>query len=193
MLVRLQQHSAFASLRWLRDHCKSPHVYDAKTNSRLAPVPLSSHDWRARDVAVDMAGTSLRITWADGRSSTYSAQWLAQTLLPKHTQPASQLKQSDFLDQPAVVWQGQSLLPASSSMSMSHGSFPTVTNSDLALPSGFLAACSHLHRFGFVFVDELHASENATRTMIERFGVLRNSMFGAFWTFEANCAMDDLA
>lgn len=189
VLVRLQQRSAFASLRWLRDHCKSPAVYDVKTNSRLAPVPLSSHDWQARDVAVDHGGASLHITWSDGRRSSYSALWLAATLLPK--QPASQLEQSNFMDQAPVVWEGQPLLPAASSMPRS--SFPTVSNRDLALPSGFLAACSHLHRFGFVFVDELPASESATRTMIERFGVLRNSMFGAFWTFEANCAMDDLA
>jgi hypothetical protein len=56
-----------------------------------------------------------------------------------------------------------------------------------------LRACSYLHRFGAVFVDELEANESATRAMIERFGVLRNSMFGSFWTFEANGAMDDLA
>ena len=76
---------------------------------------------------------------------------------------------------------------------MSQSCFPTVSNGDLALPAGILAACSHLHHFGFVFVDKLEASESATRAMIERFGVLRNSMFGAFWTFEANGAMDDLA
>jgi hypothetical protein len=76
---------------------------------------------------------------------------------------------------------------------LSEENFPTVSNSTLARPSGLLRACSHLHRFGAVFIDELEASEDATRIMIERFGVLRNSMFGSFWTFEANGAMEDLA
>jgi hypothetical protein len=76
---------------------------------------------------------------------------------------------------------------------MSEASLPTVSNPALASPAGILLACSHLHRFGVVFIDDLEASESATRTMIERFGVLRSSMFGAFWTFQADSAMDDLA
>jgi hypothetical protein len=76
---------------------------------------------------------------------------------------------------------------------MSEGNLPTVSNNALARPSGILRACSFLHRFGVVFIDDLEASEIATRSMIERFGVLRNSMFGSFWAFQADSAMDDLA
>lgn len=76
---------------------------------------------------------------------------------------------------------------------MSEGNLPTVSNNALARPSGILGACSFLHRFGVVFIDDLEASEIATRSMIERFGVLRNSMFGSFWAFQADSAMDDLA
>jgi hypothetical protein len=189
VVVCRSQHTAFVPLRWLRDHCTSPHAYDAKTNSRLSPIPLSAHDWAARDIAVDSDGAHLRITWRDGRKSTYSAGWLAATVLPKTH--SSQLSPVDFLKESPILWEGQPLLSAVASMS--EANLPTVSNRALALPAGILRACSHLHRFGVVFIDDLEASESATRAMIERFGVLRNSMFGAFWTFQADSAMDDLA
>ena len=187
--VCCNQQSAFVPMRWLRDHCTSPAVYDAKTNSRLSPIPLSADEWAPHDIALDSAGACLRITWRDGRKSSFAADWLAATVLPQ--QFRSRIAPSDFLKDPPVLWEGKPL--SSTAALLSEENLPTVSSSALAHPSGLLRACSHLHRFGVVFVDELEASEIATRTMIERFGVLRNSMFGAFWTFEANGAMDDLA
>ena len=180
-------HTAFVPLLWLRDHCTSPAVFDAKTNSRLAPVPLAADDWVARDMAID--GAWLRVTWRDGRKSSYSADWLAATVLPQVR--STPLVSGDFLKERPVIWEGQPL--DSAVARMCEGNLPTVSDTALARPAGMLRACSYLHRFGAVFVDELEANESATRAMIERFGVLRNSMFGSFWTFEANGAMDDLA
>jgi hypothetical protein len=188
--VHRHDQTAFVPLRWLRDHCTSPAVYDAKTNSRLSPIPLSVDEWVPVDIAVDSLDASLCITWRDGRRSSFSADWLAATVLPP--QHASHVAPDDFLNERPVPWEGKT--PSRSSVaSFSEENFPTVPNSALARPAGVLRACSYLHRFGAVFIDELEASEAATRAMIERFGVLRNSMFGSFWTFEANGAMDDLA
>jgi hypothetical protein len=187
--VRREQHSAFVPLRWLRDHCTSPAAFDSKTNSRLSLIPLSPDDWTTRDMSVDVDGACLRITWRDGRNSTYSADWLAATVLPDMRN--LQLAPGDFLKELPTVWEGRPLL--SGVASMSEENFPTVSNNALAHSVGVLRACSHLHRFGAVFIDDLEANETCTRAMIERFGVLRNSMFGDFWTFEANNAMDDLA
>jgi hypothetical protein len=184
-------HTAFVPLLWLRDHCTSPAVFDAKTNSRLAPVPLTADDWVARDIAVErnIDGQWLRVAWRDGRKSSYSADWLAATVLPP--MQCTPAVCGDFLKELPVIWEAQPL--QSSVARMSEGNLPSVSNTALAHPAGMLRACSYLHRFGALFVDELEASESGTRAMIERFGVLRNSMFGSFWTFEANGAMHDLA
>lgn len=186
--VRHGQRDAFVPLRWLRDHCTAPVAYDAKSNSRLSLVPLSADEWAARDMQVDDDSACLRITWRDGRKSTYSADWLAATVLPKMP---SKCVPDNFFTEPPVIWESRPLHSAVACMS--EGNLPTVSNNALARPSGILRACSFLHRFGVVFIDDLEASEIATRSMIERFGVLRNSMFGSFWAFQADSAMDDLA
>jgi hypothetical protein len=188
--VSRDEQTTFVPLRWLRDHCTCAAVYDAKTNSRLCPIPLFANDWVPRDIIVDSLSASFRITWRDGRKSTFSADWLADTVLP--AQHGSRVAPDDFLKELPVSWEGK-ISSHSSVTCLSEENFPCVSNIALARPAGVLRACSFLHRFGAVFINELEASEVATRTMIERFGVLRNSMFGSFWTFEANGAMDDLA
>jgi hypothetical protein len=187
--VRLKDRTTFVPLQWLRDHCTSSAVYDAKTNSRLSPVPLCAEEWQVRKITVDPDGTFLRVIWSDGRKSSYNVSWLAATVLPKKhiAAPAPH----DFLNAPPQKWEGRPVNPEI--FCMSECSLPTVSNAILELPSGFMRACAYLHRFGVVFIDQLEASESATRAMIEHFGVLRNTLFGSFWTFEANGAMDDLA
>jgi hypothetical protein len=82
----------------------------------------------------------------------------------------------DFLKELPVIWEAQPL--QSSVARMSEGNLPSVSNTALAHPAGMLRACSYLHSFGALFVDELEASESGTRAMIERFGVLRKLDLG---------------
>lgn len=149
--------------RWLRDHGEDAASLDPTTGQRLVDTFALATDLHSRNVRRD--GPDLVIEWHDDTPTT--------------TISLRTLVRVSGVDVP--IDERHAWTRASEPAPPPRASLPDLEASDHAL----LAALDALHRRGFVLVSGMRDDPACTHSLVDRFGGVRNSVFGEIWTVEA--------
>jgi trimethyllysine dioxygenase len=158
---------------WLRDHAHDPETLHPVTQQRqlfTARVPKG-----LRGNSVEVTEDRLQITWDVLEPvSQLPLDFLVQHRLPRAPRAA--------VDVPVTLWNA--------------GSVTTPTVSYAAVMEGDVGVREWLRRtlqYGFCVVDGTPATAEATEALLRRVGYIRDTIFGAFWSFAADMAKADTA
>lgn len=160
------------SFFWLRDHCQHPESLNPETLQRtvetfsLPTIPPVS------DVQLIHDNRSLQIDWKNENFlSEYTSEFLHQFGVPVELKPVYSLWNNGL----------QHNIP--------DFHFPDVIKDDDAL----LAMLEAFLTYGLVTFSGMVSNLQATRTLLERVGYIRNSIFGELWDFSNNQKHSDSA
>ena len=147
---------------------------DAVTReATIDPAALPNHDHLV-DVAVDPAG-HLRLSWADGSTSTVDSGWLRCVADARH------LPRASVGDR--VLWTAEQL-----------GSVPTFSAPDVMTRDADLADwLTALATFGAARLSDAPTDDGAAAAIAARIGPIRGSNFGGVFTVEAAAQPDSTA
>ncbi|CAI4220772.1 unnamed protein product [Auanema sp. JU1783] len=147
-------------LVWLRDHCKSDKCYEWSTNQRKSnSVDLFEKSKLVEDGnPIEVQEKSLKVFWRDGHHSEYSAERLLDEIVKK-TQLQSSIE----------AWDNTlktSLPRLNYSTNFSFKNFGNL-----------------FVKYGFVIVDGVEKTAEATEKFCRELGPIQNTFFGDFWVF----------
>ena len=162
---------------WLRDNCQCPQCYSPIQNQRHThPLHLSS---ALQPVSISQSSTdlSLSIRWPDGHQSCYSAEWLLQHTYDGSTEESRSVKvpfTKDVRGKP-LLWgkEVESHLP--------RVTYQSILDSD----EGFLEWSSLVDIYGFCFVDETPLDLESMQALVNRIGLVRNTLWGSYYVLGA--------
>ncbi len=156
---------------WLRDHGEDEGSLDAETLQRKVDTFSIARDLRGVAAEIAEDGERVRIDWSDDSApSDLSAGMLASVsgLAPVLSDAGAGLQRK--------LW-------ASGSMP---DPLPSVGfDALMADQNGLRQWLENIHEFGFSLVEDVPSSEDATRTLAERMGYIRETIFGGLWTLSA--------
>lgn len=161
---------------WLRDHCRCPACFHALTKQRLVDTFEIPKD--IKPLRVDSKPNGLEITWpaAQPHISTYPWSWL------RHNSYDPVMRQKDSSDE-KILW-GSKIVQAP----------PTVAHQEvMGSDQGLFKWLSNIERFGFSFVTGVPPTPEATESLSERIGLIRETQYGKFWDFTSDLAKGDTA
>ena len=168
--VTLAHLNASFPFLWLRDACQCPKCVHPSTLQKLHRLPDVASDIRPMHDGLNLKDDGVHIRWTDGHETFHSFSFLERYSSPS--------KRSSFhRDTPSQPWNKATL-------TSSPGLF--VRYSDLATPSGLLAAIDQLTRFGLLFVTGVPTERTddatcETRKLATLFSELRSTFYGDLW------------
>ncbi|MGO2131890.1 MAG: 2-trimethylaminoethylphosphonate dioxygenase [Halomonas sp.] len=135
---------------WLREHSPASDTLDPLTGQRLIEAAELPLDLRIAQAKAD--GKQLSVQFSDGHQAVFDLDALLQASSVKAEKPLwdASLKQTPQAD----------------------------FNAALSDDSALLGMLDGLHRYGFVLVSNVPASEDGMQTLIERVGPLRRTNWG---------------
>ncbi|MET4805507.1 trimethyllysine dioxygenase [Limibacillus sp. MBR-115] len=167
--------TAFPAL-WLRDHCGCPDCLHPETHQRLVDTFSLPDDLMPQDPQVADNGRALILTWSPERhSSRYEADLLRR--LADGKEPTDPVAKT-LWDAATLAEEGLGEVPAEGFLS----------DDDL-----LAEALTKLDRRGFLFVEGLDPTPEATQAVARRISYIRETIFGGFWDFTANMEHKDTA
>jgi len=160
---------------WLRDHCHGAHSLHPQTLQRQVDTFAIPTDIAVERLEIADAGSTLRIVWRqEGGTSTLPASFLWD--IGEHGgRPKAPARQ---------LWSRQSL----------SADLPTVSHAQIMSgDAGLLRWLALVEEYGFALAADVPPTLEATRTLVERIGYVRETIFGGMWDFTANLAFKDTA
>jgi trimethyllysine dioxygenase len=161
---------------WLRDHSHDPGTINVSTMQRSLFTASLDLDMKPKDVTV--TDSELVISWDSASSPTPSKlplSFLLQYRVPTTPKPRITL--------PKTLWTATTLGPT-----------PSIPHSEIiASDAGVIKWLQLVARFGFAIATGTPATPEATEALIRKIAYIRDSIFGAFWTFTADASKADTA
>lgn len=156
--------------RWLRDSCQCPACVHPSTRQKLHRTSDIGFDIIPATDGVKFTDKGLDVEWATGHKSFYGTQFLN-----RHSSP-TQLSHS-HRDVSPISWDLSAISEA--------GDLFLIYES-LQSPSGLLSAITQLSQYGLLFLTGVPANETShhsceVRTLAQRFGEIRTTMYGDIW------------
>ncbi|KAF7558054.1 hypothetical protein G7046_g5911 [Stylonectria norvegica] len=169
-------HKRSFSAVWLRDNCQCAQCVNQDTRQRnfdtfelpsdLAPVDYVS------------AEDSLTVLWNDGHYSKHPMNYLERYFLSK-TAPKPEI------DDPFEFWDSTI---SSSPPEVAFNDVMSKTNR-----AGIASLTKNIRIYGFSFVVDTPPTPEATQTLLEHIGPIRNTHYGGFYDFTPDLALADTA
>ena len=154
---------------WLRDSCVCPQCFHPQTNQRLFDTLQLPLDVKPKRVSLTDEGLSVH--WQDGHESVYPTKWLKQNSYEHKGLVASTEREAK-----RVIWGKEIALDP-----------PCVEYSAVMEDDGaVLEWLKNIEKFGFCFVEQTPLEPEMSKRLLERVGVIRDTFYGAFWTFTAD-------
>lgn len=155
---------------WLRDSCQCPACVHPSTRQKLHRTSDINVDIKPAADGVKFTDKGLEVEWATGHKSFYTTQFL-----DRHSSP-TKLSQS-HKDVSAIPWDLSSIRKARDLF---------LPYKSLQSPSGLLSAITQLSQYGLLFLTGVPSSETShqgceLRTLAQRFGEIRSTMYGELW------------
>lgn len=154
---------------WLRDHGQDPASLDPQTLQRRVDTFAIAEDIRASSASILAGGRELEVRWPDGgEASRFNATFLASMAAPP---PAP----------PRRLWSARQPLPDEAPVAY-----------DEIEDGGGLSRClERLQRDGFVVIAGAPTDEASARQLFNRFGYIRETIFGGLWSLSAEITEHD--
>ena len=167
----LELNGRFFSWLWLRDHSQDFPAYHQGARQRL--VETSALD-EVPSAEVTIEGERIALTWADGATAGYTAEYLEAVGEPQIVYPTRH-----FVAEPwEAVGADQRTLRVE---------FDDFVHSDASL----YCVLEALGTVGFAFVGSVPLHRDATRHVFERIGYVRKTLFGELWNLRSDGEFDD--
>ena len=160
---------------WLRENAHDEatlHPVTLQRNIHTASIP--------RDIAaisVESAGENLAITWNDGDESTIPVAFLAEFRVPD--EPSVTVS----LGIEPILWNAETIQQTPSTP------YDDIMNTD----EGMIDWLTKVLQYGFALAVGVPATTEATKELLEKAAYIRQSIFGGFWSFEADMSKADTA
>jgi trimethyllysine dioxygenase len=164
----------FAPL-WLRDHCHSKESLHPDTLQRQVDTFTIPADIAPAQLEIGEGGRTLRIVWQhDGSASVLPAEFLWNIAQDDGRTRAPPLR----------LWDRASM----------SGNFPTMDHEEIMSgEEGLLRWLSLTEEYGFALASGVPPTIEATKTLVNKIGYVRETIFGGMWDFTANLAFKDTA
>ncbi|MEJ2256879.1 MAG: TauD/TfdA family dioxygenase [Woeseiaceae bacterium] len=160
------------SFFWLRDHCQHPESLNPETLQRTVETFALPSVPPVSDVRLIDDNRSLQIDWRNENFlSEYTSEFLHQFGVPVKLEPVYSLWNNALQD------------------TIPDFQFTEVVEDDDALQAMLEAFLS----YGLVTFSGMDSNLEATRTLLERVGYIRQSIFGGLWDFSNNQKHSDSA
>ncbi|THH29867.1 hypothetical protein EUX98_g4333 [Antrodiella citrinella] len=156
--------------RWLRDSCQCPECIHPSTRQKLHRTTDVSADTSPVPGGVEVKRNGVDIQWASGHRSFYPSD-----LLTNH---ASFMNLRKFhQDVESISWSADRLKSSKTLF---------VPYKDMDRKTGMLAAIEQLTKYGVLFVSGVPTEKQThedceVRTLAEKFGEIRSTMYGELW------------
>lgn len=159
---------------WLRDHSHDEATLHPATQQRQ--LFTGGLDANLTGSVVTIQGDDLIISWDDESPSTLPIGFLAE-------HRAASGSTSEYLGEP-VLWDAESI----------GEQWPAVRHDEVMDSDAAVADwLNTVVRYGFCMVLDTPLSVGAARTLVERIGYVRETIFGGLWDFEADLDKADTA
>ncbi|MFT5658014.1 MAG: trimethyllysine dioxygenase [Gammaproteobacteria bacterium] len=158
---------------WLRDHGIDENSLDPDTLQRRVNTFAIPRNIEPTAVNFDKDTQLVEIEWADAPTTTVSAQLLAgvETRAPESHELAPGHER--------VLWDKDAPLPE----------LPKVHYDDVMTDDGTLREwLENIVVYGFSLVEGVPSTEEATRALAERIGLIQETIFGGVWMLSAEMA-----
>ena len=171
---------------WLRDNCQCQECYHPDTLQRLSDVLNIKGDLKPTRVGlsddrhVESDSTGVSVEWEDGHMSLYSLSWLQSHCYDwKGEKPHFENPLTSRVD--PIVW-GREI-----------GDTPPIVDysSFMKDDQTFLEWSDKVDQYGFCFIDGIPLEPSNSKHLLERVGVLRQTMYGNFSDVEMNSKPSD--
>ncbi|KAM0703173.1 hypothetical protein Q7P35_009111 [Cladosporium inversicolor] len=166
--------------RWLRDNCACSECRNPETAQRRINVLKNPEAGKVvtavkQDAAESPKHTKFDLTFADGHQSTISAEFIRM----RQNESTSSLRYGYVEPQ---YWTADIA-----------SSPPTVDHEAIQQKTGMADLLANIKTFGFCFVDNMPATPEATRELLEQIGPIRNTHYGGFYDFTSDLSSKDTA
>ncbi|XP_075152319.1 trimethyllysine dioxygenase, mitochondrial-like [Haematobia irritans] len=166
--------------RWLRDHCRCPKCYNARTKQRLFNLVSMPKDLKAQDLKYSKEDSFLEITWQDGHVSEYEIDFIANSQYDKFQNRL--VKESET----QTIWDVPTILKNKSKLHFKLGDLST---SDQVVKD----LMASLYRYGLVFIDDVPPTSDMTEMAVRRVFPLMKTLYGnPMFTFADVYLHDDI-
>ncbi|WP_455373326.1 trimethyllysine dioxygenase [Limibacillus halophilus] len=162
---------------WLRDHCGCESCQHPETKQRLLDTFALPRGLKPASAEVTANGTSLHVVWApEGHESDYCTAELRR-LAEGQVDPAAPAEPH--------LWDA---------MTLAMEGLPKADCAAFMEDDATLAkALENLEAYGFILVEGVEATPEATEAVARRIAYIRETIFGGFWDFTANMEHKDTA
>ena len=174
---------------WLRDNCQCPECYHPVTNQRLVDVVNIGDNLRPSRMeltehaagAVSNDSAALTVDWEDDHTSMYSLSWLQSHCYDWHGEAPHSMGQNPLVSRVDPAPWGREISDT-----------PPIVNYNGFMKDDqtFLEWSDKVDKHGFCFIDGIPLEPSYTKQVLERIGVLRNTMYGEIWDVEMNSKPD---
>lgn len=159
------------SWTWLRDHARDAESFLDSAKQRLvSPTTVAA----AGEADVRIDDDELTVAWPGGPTASF---------------PLSELRSigdasaATSVQPPPSAWTGPELADR----------IEPLDHAALSTRDGLGVALSTLWRDGVITLRDVPISKTATRSVLERFGYIRSTIFGDLWEFSSDGGYDDTA
>lgn len=170
--IGLNGRSVHLSWTWLRDHSTDDESFLASAQQRLV-TPKTIAKARVGNAAVTAGG--LEISWPDGPTTVFAREVLIALVGPA---------ESVRVGAASVPWTRSSI--ANRVARIEHEEFAGEND-------GLRRGLNHLWRDGLITLGDVPVNKAATRSVLERIGYIRSTIFGDLWEFRSDGGFDDTA
>lgn len=155
---------------WLRDHGVDEASLDPETLQRRVDTFSIPADLAAVDVRISDTFDDIEITWPEAPPTRITDTVLAGAT--RRTLPSREMACA----KPRVLWDQDSPLSAAPTIS-----YATIMRDD----DGLLDWLEQIGVYGFSVIEDVPATEEATKAMAQRVGRVQETIFGRMWMLSA--------
>ncbi|KAM0714386.1 hypothetical protein Q7P37_010173 [Cladosporium fusiforme] len=162
--------------RWLRDQCACPECRNSDTAQRKINVfkkPGAGKIVAARETGAEEA--QWEVTFEDGHQSRFPSK-----IFERRSRRSTEQDRNAGPD--VNYWQA----------SISSDP-PTVQHEDIQKGNGMAEMLMKIRTSGFCFVDNMPATPEASQSLLEQIGPIRNTHYGGFYDFTSDLSSKDTA
>jgi trimethyllysine dioxygenase len=159
------------SWRWLRDHSQDETSFHRDAHQRLVTPGIVAA--AGQGTATVENDDELVVTWPDGTVARYSTERLAALAPPDVMYLGA--------PQSSLAWRGDQVPDQLESLT-----FDEVTKTN-----GLRRALNGLEQSGVITLTDIPIDNAATRIVLERFGYVRQTIFGDLWEFSSDKSAGD--
>lgn len=160
------------SWTWLRDHARDATSFLADVHQRVVPAAVVAAAGEPDEVR--LVDDAVEVTWPATPVARYEARFLGGLADPTS---------ATAVGEPPEPWTGAELAAR----------LDAITFDEVLTDTGLREALHRFWRDGVLPVVDVEADVEATRAVLERFGYIRETIFGGLWEYGSDGAYDDTA